>query len=383
MSTPFLFRRVVPSNVSKQSLDPIDAETRAQAGAIVAEVRDGGASALTAIAIKFGDIKEGEPLVISRTALQAAYLSLPEDQRGLLERVCARVRAFAQAQRACITDVEVAVAGGRAGHNVSPCAVAGCYAPGGRYPLPSSVIMTAVTARVAGVETVWVASPRPAVITLAAAFVAGADALLAVGGAQAIAAMAFGIGGVPACDVIVGPGNKWVTAAKSLISGRCGIDMLAGPSECLVLADGLADAALIAADLLAQAEHDTDALPILVTTDEALIARVEAQVTLQLASLSTREVAAIAMSKGFVVLCEKDLDAALAVVDVLAPEHLEIQVENADAVWKRVKNYGGMFVGPGTAEVFGDYGVGPNHVLPTSGTARYTGGLSVFTFLVS
>jgi phosphoribosyl-ATP pyrophosphohydrolase/phosphoribosyl-AMP cyclohydrolase/histidinol dehydrogenase len=383
MSFPFTFRRVIPSDVTKQSLDPVDAETRAQAGAIVSEVRDGGDAALTSIAIKFGDIKVGEPLVIPRAQLEVAFNALPADQQALLLRVCARVRAFAQAQRACITDVEVAVAGGRAGHSVSPCAVAGCYAPGGRYPLPSSVIMTAVTARVAGVETVWVASPRPAAITLGAAFASGADALLAVGGAQAIAAMAYGIGGVPPCDVIVGPGNKWVTAAKGIVSGRCGIDMLAGPSECLVLADGAADAALIAADLLAQAEHDTDALPILVTTDEKLVARVEAEVALQLAALSTRDVAAVAMSKGFAVICEGDLDAALKVVDVLAPEHLEIQVTDADSVWKRVKNYGGMFVGPGTAEVFGDYGAGPNHVLPTSGTARYTGGLSVFTFLVS
>lgn len=133
------------------------------------------------------------------------------------------------------------IPGGVAGHTVSPCKTAGCYAPGGRYPLPSSVLMTAITARVAGVETVWVASPRPAAITIGAAYVAGADALLAVGGAQAIAAMAYGVGKVPACDVIVGPGNRWVTAAKSLVTGHCAIDMLAGPSECLVLADKTAD----------------------------------------------------------------------------------------------------------------------------------------------
>lgn len=380
----FTYRRVAACDVTKQSLDPIDDTTRAQAAAIVREVREGGDAALLSIAHKFGDLKADDAtLVIDRAHLEAAFNSLPAEQRSLLERITARVRAFAQAQRSCIVDVDIAVPGGRAGHCVSPCAVAGCYAPGGRYPLPSSVIMTAVTARVAGVATVWVASPRPAAITLGAAFVAGADALLAVGGAQAIAAMAYGIGGVPPCDVIVGPGNKWVTAAKALVSGRCGIDMLAGPSECLVLADGAADAALIAADLLAQAEHDTDALPILVTTDKDLVPRVEAEVTQQLAQLSTRDVAAVAMSKGFVVICEGDLNAALAVVDVLAPEHLEIQMANSDDVWKRVKNYGGMFVGPGTAEVFGDYGVGPNHVLPTSGTARYTGGLSVFTFLVS
>jgi phosphoribosyl-ATP pyrophosphohydrolase/phosphoribosyl-AMP cyclohydrolase/histidinol dehydrogenase len=149
-----------------------------------------------------------------------------------------------------------------------------------------------------------------------------------------------------------------------------------------VLADGAADAALIDADLLAQAEHDTDALPILVTTEAALVGRVEAELRLQLAALPTRDVAGVAMGKGFAVVCQGDLDAAIAVVDALAPEHLELQLAAADAVMPRLKNYGGLFVGAGTAEVFGDYGAGPNHVLPTSGTARYTGGLSVFTFLV-
>jgi histidinol dehydrogenase len=304
-----------------------------------------------------------------------------QDQQELLTRVAGRIRAFAQAQRDSVTDISVAVPGGTAGHTVAPCAVAGCYAPGGRYPLPSSVLMTAVTARVAGVATVVVASPRPAPVTLAAAFVAGADVFLAVGGAQSIAAMAYGVGGVPACDVIVGPGNRWVTAAKSLIAGHCGIDMLAGPSECLVLADATGDARLIAADLLAQAEHDTDALPILVTTHEPLVAAVEAELAAQLAVLPTAATAAVSTAKGFAVVCA-DLETALAVTDTVAPEHLEVQVADADAVWRRVRNYGGMFIGTGTAEVFGDYGVGPNHVLPTSGTARYTGGLSVFTFLV-
>lgn len=242
--------------------------------------------------------------------------------------------------------------------------------------------MTAVTARVAGVQTVFVASPRPADITIAAAYVAGADALMAIGGAQAIAALAYGVGGVPECDVIVGPGNRWVTAAKSIVSGKCGIDMLAGPSECLVLADESADAALIAADLIAQAEHDTDALPVLVTTHEPLVAAVEAELAIQLAKLPSpnKETATVAVGKGFAVVTST-LEQALAVTDTLGPEHLEVQMKDSDLVWKRVKNYGGMFVGSNTAEVFGDYGAGPNHVLPTSGTARYTGGLSVFTFL--
>ena len=192
--------------------------------------------------------------------------------QGVLTRTADRIRTFAEAQRKSLNDMTMKIPGGEAGHTVTPVNAAGCYAPGGRYPLPSSVLMTALTARAAGVPQVWVASPRPAVATLAAAHIAGADGLIAIGGAQAIGAMAYGVG-MPPCDVIVGPGNKWVTAAKSLVSGICGIDMLAGPSEVLVIADNTADADVIAADLLAQAEHDPDARPILISTDETLVKR--------------------------------------------------------------------------------------------------------------
>merc|ERR1711871_841365 len=215
----------------------------------------------------------------------------------------------------------------------------GCYAPGGRYPLPSSVLMTALTARAAGVPQVWVASPRPAVATLAAAHIAGADGLIAIGGAQAIGAMAYGVG-MPPCDVIVGPGNKWVTAAKSLVSGICGIDMLAGPSEVLVIADKTADADVIAADLLAQAEHDPDARPILISTDETLVKSVNECIRVRLATLPSAPIASQAVEKGFACVAP-NMDKAIELSDI----------------------------------------IGPNHVLPTSGTAKYTGGLSVFTFL--
>jgi phosphoribosyl-ATP pyrophosphohydrolase/phosphoribosyl-AMP cyclohydrolase/histidinol dehydrogenase len=242
--------------------------------------------------------------------------------------------------------------------------------------------MTAITARVAGVSHVIVASPRPAPVTLAAAYVAGADALLPCGGAQAIAALAHGAGPVAACDVIVGPGNRWVTAAKQLVSGQVGIDMLAGPSELVVLvtADADADPDTIAADLLAQAEHDPDALPILVTTDPGLPARVDAALAAQLAVLPTAETARPAVANGFAVLCD-DLETAIRVCDTLAPEHLEVLSPDAEGLRTRFRHYGGLFLGHGAAEVLGDYGAGPNHVLPTGGTARHVGGLSVFTFL--
>jgi phosphoribosyl-ATP pyrophosphohydrolase/phosphoribosyl-AMP cyclohydrolase/histidinol dehydrogenase len=217
-------------------------------------------------------------------------------------------------------------------------------------------------------------------VTLAAAHVANADALLCVGGAHAIAALAFGAGPVPACDVIVGPGNRWVTAAKQLVSGQVGIDMLAGPSELVVLADDSADPETVAADLLAQAEHDPDALPILVTTSDPLIDHVNEALRAQLAVLPTAETATAAVSEGFAVLCAT-LDEAVDVCDALAPEHLEVMTQDAEALQLRLRHYGGLFVGHGAAEVLGDYGAGPNHVLPTGGTARQTGGLSVFTFL--
>jgi phosphoribosyl-ATP pyrophosphohydrolase/phosphoribosyl-AMP cyclohydrolase/histidinol dehydrogenase len=240
--------------------------------------------------------------------------------------------------------------------------------------------MTAVTARVAGVEEVWLASPRPTPVTLAAAAVAGVTGLIPIGGAQAIAALAHGAGPIPAVDVIVGPGNRWVTAAKQLVCGQVGIDMLAGPSELVVLADDTAVASTVAADLLAQAEHDPDARPILVTPSTTLADAVDAALVEQLAVLPTADTATAAVRNGFCVITA-DLDEAVEVTNHLAPEHLEVLTASPEALVDQLKHYGGLFVGQGAAEVFGDYGVGPNHVLPTGTTARFTGGLSVLNFL--
>jgi phosphoribosyl-ATP pyrophosphohydrolase/phosphoribosyl-AMP cyclohydrolase/histidinol dehydrogenase len=224
---------------------------------------------------------------------------------------------------------------------------------------------------------------------MAAAHVCQADIFLRVGGAQAIATMAYGIPHsnphgplVPSCDVVVGPGNQWVTAAKSMVQGYCGIDMLAGPSEVLVIADETADARVVAADLIAQAEHDVVARAILVSDDVTLVQRVEHEVATQIATLPepNRSTAQQAFAQSFAVLC-RDLDECIAVSDDIAPEHLEIQTRSAMEVGMRCQNYGGLFVGQNAAEVLGDYGAGPNHTLPTGGTGRYTGGLSVFDFL--
>lgn len=273
---------------------------------------------------------------------------------------------------------------------------AGCYAPGGRYPLPSSVLMTAVTARAAGCQTVILASPKPAPITKAAAYLAGVDVFLCVGGAQAVATMANGLSSgvgtaaasaavvdvVPPCDVICGPGNKWVTAAKSVVSGRCGIDMLAGPSEVLVICDETANPAIVAADLIAQAEHDVVARAVLLSTSATMIADIDAEVDRQVNALPepNRSTALEALKQSFAVHCSS-MEQCIQLSDDLAPEHLEIQTKDSRGVAELCNNYGGLFVGAHAAEVLGDYGAGPNHTLPTGGTGRYTGGLSVFNFL--
>ena len=380
MTAARLLARTTPEALPARSHGAVDAATLAAAAGIVESVRRDGEAALRAHAERLGDVAPGAPLVIERPALQAAFEALSAEDQTLLGRTAGRIRTFAEAQRASLRDAVMQVPGGQAGHTVAPVERAGCYAPGGRFPLPSSVLMTVVTARAAGVEVVWVASPRPAPVTLAAAFVAGADALLAVGGAQAIAALAYGAGPVPACDVVVGPGNRWVTAAKKLVAGDVGIDMLAGPSELVVLADASADPSVIAADLLAQAEHDDDAVPVLVTTEAALADAVDAELALQLATLPTAATARRALDNGCAVIAP-DLEAAIGACNRLAPEHLEVMVADPWSVAPRLRHYGGLFVGGHAAEVLGDYGAGPNHVLPTGRTARHVGGLSVMTFL--
>ncbi|MEM9063973.1 MAG: histidinol dehydrogenase [Planctomycetota bacterium] len=380
MSEPLL-RRVEPADVPELRRMPVDPETLAEAASIIAEVREGGTGSLRACAERFGDRAKGEPLVIERDELDAARDAIDQVSLGVLERAAERIRIFATAQRESLGDCTIGIPGGEAGHWVAPVERAGCYAPGGRFPLPSSVLMTAVTARAAGVDEVIVASPRPAPVTLAAASVAGADRLLACGGAHAIAAFAYGAGNaISPMDAVVGPGNRWVTAAKQLVAGVVRIDMLAGPSELVVLADASANPATIAADLLAQAEHDIDAQAVLVSTDASLIERVESCLEEQIAKLPTAETARVALQNGFAVLVNS-IEDGIAICDRLAPEHLELDVKQAAEVAPRLAHYGGLFIGDASAEVLGDYGAGPNHTLPTGGTARSNAGLSVFDFL--
>jgi len=358
----------------------VPAEALAAAAEIVESVRRGGEPAVRRQAERFGELQQNEPIVIQRPALEQALRGLNREDRERLERVAGRIRTFAEAQRGALSELTVAIPGGKAGHTVAPVERAGCYAPGGRYPLPSSVLMTAVTARAAGVREVWVASPRPTPLVLAAAAVADVNGLLRIGGAHAIAALAYGAGPIPPCDVVVGPGNQYVTAAKRLVAGDVGIDLLAGPSELVVFADATADPALVAADLLAQAEHDPCALPVLVSVGTSLSAQVDKEIGQQLTDLPSADVARAALANGGVITVET-IDDGIAVCDAIAPEHLQLHLADAPAVAPRLAHYGALFIGAAAGEVLADYGIGPNHVLPTGGTARWTGGLSVLTFL--
>ncbi len=375
-----LLRRLDPSEADRYVRDAVDPSALDSVRSIVEDVHARGEPALREHAERFGDIGPGHKLYFTPDDLAEAANRLPGPDLERLTRVNDRIAAFARAQLRSVGEVVVGVAGGQASQRVAPVERAGCYAPGGRYPLPSSVLMTATTARVAGATEVWVASPRPDLVTLAAAHVAGADGLVGAGGAQAIAALAFGAGECPPADVIVGPGNRFVTAAKYIVSRWVRIDMLAGPSELTVIADETASPEVVAADLLAQAEHDEDAVPILVTTSEEFAVSVDGEIVRQLALLPTAETARRALENGGVFVVA-DVAEAAEICNRLAPEHLEVQIEDPDAVLPLLRHYGALFVGSLSGEVLGDYGIGPNHVLPTGGTARHTGGLSVLNFL--
>ncbi|HOX30712.1 MAG TPA: histidinol dehydrogenase [Spirochaetales bacterium] len=374
-------RRVSAAGVPGGAQRFRDREAEEAAARIVSDVESRGEAAVREWASRLGELSEGEELVLGRGRLEAALASLGREERGLLERARGRIAAFAEAQRAALRDTEIAVPGGRAGHRFIPVSRAGCYVPGGRFPLPSSALMTACAAKAAGVASVWCAGPRPAPITLAAAALAGAEGFVAAGGAQGIAALAFGAG-CPPCEVVVGPGGRHAAAAKRLLFGLVGTEAPAGPSELLVVADEGADPALAAADLLAQAEHDPSALPALAAPSEAFAAAVEEALARGLERLPPRnaEAARAALAGGWI-LVYASLEEAAAAADRFAPEHLELLLAEPESFAARARNAGAVFLGAGAAEVMGDYGAGPNHCLPTGGAARFAAGLSVLSFL--
>jgi histidinol dehydrogenase len=326
---------------------------------IVADVRERGDAALLDWTERLDGARP--ELRVSRERLEAA--ALEPDVLGAVRGLAAAVADFCRPQRPPDVAVE-AVAGVRAERRWVPLSSVGIYVPGGRAAYPSSLVMAAVPARVAGVERVVVVTPRPAEATLATARELGVDEVYAVGGAQAVAALAYGTESIAPVDKVVGPGNAWVTAAKVVVSTRVGIDLPAGPSEVIVIADASADAAQCAADLLAQAEHGSDSQALLLSLDPALSEAVRIVVS-EYDNVAVEDVAS--------------LEEALARSEAYAPEHLELWVDGADAIAGRVRNAGTVFVR--TPAVVGDYAAGATHVLPTGGLARGTGGLGLETFL--
>lgn len=378
MKTPLFPERSRSSLLSDRRVEQ-DPETLDVVRRILCDIRE-RPERIEEYAKKLDGLCPGDPLMIPRESLEADYRDLDEEIRAVIDRAHDRIYDFAFAQRECLRDLETEIEGGRAGHRFVPHLVAGCYAPGGRFSLPSSVLMTVIPARVAGVREVIVASPKPGPVLRAAAYRAGADCLLALGGAQAIGAMAYGLQPSKKCDVIVGPGNRYVTAAKHLVRDCVSIDMLAGPSELLILADGSSDPDLIACDLLAQAEHDADAWPVLVSTDRSLVESVQRRLELRLQELSTKDIAQAALARGGYALVSS-IEDMIELSESIAPEHLQVMTSEAESLGRRLTRFGSLFLGQASAEVLADYGAGPNHVLPTGGTAGVRGGLSVMDFM--
>jgi histidinol dehydrogenase len=338
---------------------------------IVQTVRRGGDAALRRYAERWDGLQPSDPLRVPQSEMQAALKNSPPVLHRAMKEAAARIRSFCKWQQP--VDWKRTTQGRTLGQLVRPLDSVGCYVPGGRYPLPSTLLMTVIPAQVAGVKEVRVVSPRPAQATLAAAALLGVSEFYRIGGAQAIAALAYGTKTIPRVDKIVGPGNLFVTTAKKLVAFDCAIDFLAGPTEGLILCnDGNPE--FIASDLVAQAEHDPDALVLLITQSRKLAAAVSRSVDV----LARGNLIALqAVRKHGAVLLASSLQQAVDWTNAIAPEHLTTKPENLPDI----VSAGSIFLGDYSAQAAGDYGSGPNHVLPTGGAARFRGGLSVVDFL--
>jgi len=352
---------------------------------IIRAVRDGGESAVEAFTRKLDrhDLSETGWRIEPATCA-AAYAALDPDLRIALDLAASRIRAYHERQKPADTDYTDA-AGVRLGARWTAVDAAGIYVPGGRAAYPSSLLMNAIPARVAGVERLVMVTPTPDgqinPLVLAAAHLAGVDEVWRIGGAQAIAALAYGAGRILPVDVVTGPGNAWVAEAKRQVYGVVGIDMVAGPSEIVVVADARNDPQTTAADLLSQAEHDVTTQSILFTDDTTYADRVAAAVEDELAILPTAATARAAWNANGAIIVVESLEQACPLVDRLAPEHLQLAVDDPQALFDRVRHAGSVFLGRHTPEAIGDYVAGPNHVLPTGRRARFASGLSVLDFM--
>jgi histidinol dehydrogenase len=352
---------------------------------ILERVRSEGDAAVVEYTNRFDNTtaQKMSDLEMSKERLQSALDNLPADQRKALEIAAERVRSYHERQK--VDSWEYTEADGTMlGQKVTPMDKVGLYVPGGKAAYPSSVLMNAMPAKVAGVEEIIMVVPTPGgevnELVLAAACLSGVDRVFCVGGAQAVAALAYGTETVPQVDKIVGPGNIFVATAKRAVFGAVGIDMIAGPSEILVVCDGKTNPDWVAMDLFSQAEHDEDAQPILVTPDADFIDAVEQSIAKLLPTMERKEIIEVSLRLRAALIKVEDMDEAIAVSNRIAPEHLELSVEDPEALLPSIRHAGAIFMGRYTAEALGDYCAGPNHVLPTSGTARFSSPLGVYDF---
>ena len=341
-------------------------------GRIVADVRKNGDKSLRRYAEKLDGLKSRQPLRVTDAELEEAWSAVSEDFKQALKVAAGNIRQYCEWQKP--QQWRNAVAPGiNVGQVVRPLQSAGCYVPGGRYPLPSTMLMTVIPAQVAGVQDIRVVSPRPAPETLATAHFLGVREFYRIGGAQAIAALAYGTASVTKVDKIVGPGNLFVTAAKKLVAFDCGIDFLAGPTEVLIVSER-GDPRFIAADLVAQAEHDPDTLAVFITSSDTLAEKVAGEAKLAAAQ---NEIAKISLKEHGAILVAESHEQALELANRIAAEHITVSEEDL----AHVSNAGSIFIGDYSPQAAGDYASGPNHVLPTGGAARFRGGLGVQDFV--
>ncbi len=345
---------------------------------IISDVKNNGDSAVKKYTEKFDG--KVENIEVTKAEIEEALKIVPQEVIEAIKLSIKNVKTFAEAQLNSVKEFEVENCGVKLSQKIVPLERTGAYVPGGNYPLPSSAIMSIVPAKVAGVKEVIMCSPKIQPATIVAGYLAGADRIFRVGGVQAVAAMAYGTQSIPKVDKITGPGNKFVTFAKKQVFGVCGIDFLAGPSEVMVIADESANAKFVAADFLAQCEHDADASGILLTTSENFANEVKTQTEEFLKTLKTADIAKKALEHSYIIIVD-NLNEAVEIANKKAPEHLEIMTKENEKLKEKLTCYGSLFIGDYSAEVLGDYCSGTNHILPTNKVARYNGGLSVFDFI--
>ena len=376
----FLKRRI-----DRAVTDAHDAQVRQTVEAILADVQARGDAAVRELSQKF-DQWSPPAFRLAKEELAAIVRRVPADTIKDIEFAQAQIRNFAEHQRAAIRDIEVeTLPGVKLGHRNIPVESVGCYVPGGRYPMVASAHMSVVTARTAGVKRIIACTPpnqgEPHAETIAAMVLGGADEIYVMGGVQAVAAMALGTETLKPVDMLVGPGNAYVAEAKRQLYGRVGIDLFAGPTEILVIADDSADVEMIAVDLLGQAEHGPTSPAILITTSRALAEALPTEIERQLAVLPTADVASLAWRDYGEIILVDSIDEAVIEADRVAAEHVEVLTREPRYFLERMRNYGALFLGPETNVSYGDKVIGTNHTLPTMGAARYTGGLWVGKFL--